>query len=137
MFVSLILHSDNFIITICKRQGYYFTPFPLLISLVTGLIGLALTHESCNDGMYAVNFLLDALDFWSEACKISVAFNRQKRALAGRLSERSFASSSSLVSGLALSAWMVICSLSWFPSAAFPVLERSFSVALSSSRATN
>src|SRR6266851_2789307 len=50
------------------------------------------------------------------ALRISIALSRQKRALAGRFKVRYSASSSSVMCGLFLSASMVICSLSGFPS---------------------
>src|SRR6266487_265159 len=105
-----ILHPINFSISFFKRQ----------------------VNVSCLDAYHAANcrgcslcwlgrhtwgpyiwpMALSASFSLPGAFNISIAFSRQKRALAGRFSERNSARASSVMSGLAFSASMVICNLS-------------------------
>src|SRR5690349_20543435 len=77
-----------------KRQVYRFGPAPLASSPLE-------RHEfSFNEDIMLVLSNI----VWSDALRISIAFKRQKRALAGRLSESRSASASSVILGLAFSA---------------------------------
>src|SRR5581483_1687032 len=92
-----LLHSDNFSITNLKRQVHRFAPLAMApVAVQPLLIGVFTSCASLSGVLLS----------------ISIAFSLQKRALAGRLRERKLARSSSVISGLALSASIVICNLS-------------------------
>src|SRR5947209_5669255 len=111
------LHFDNFSITINKRQGHFLT-----VAVAPFTNGPVVVHVACPP------FVCDVpMRSLSWAFKISVAFRRQKRALAGRFNERKSARASSVMFGCFLSTSIVICSLSGLLSRLVVLIDASVS----------